>query len=113
MSRPAQPPGNDPKDSEGDLTDEQIRGLLKAAEQHLRASPTSSSSRRTQAMKPFKLQHTNIDKPYIQNVGHVARVDPSRMLDKSQREPAGRSLIPKGPTKLDKVSVVEVQLDMD
>ncbi|MCJ1375534.1 hypothetical protein MMC20_006771 [Loxospora ochrophaea] len=97
-----------PQDDDG-LTDEEIKKLLKDAEDRLRACPPSSAAvasrplltrgtAATPSAKLTKLHIGNIAQPYVASRGGIARADATRLLDDRERQLAGKFQNVEDPT---------------
>lgn len=104
MSASSQNSGNIVQAGNEDLTDEQIDALLKEAEQRLTAAASSFSPPPIHSLVPFTPKHPAFSRPYIRTISQIAHVDPSRMVDKKQREVSARSVASKPAAKKREVS---------
>jgi len=73
-----------------ELSDEQIQALLKKAEARLRERASSAAKDVSTLPKFPRLNVGEIAQPYVRTNGDVARVDPSKLLGKRERDLANK-----------------------
>ncbi|KAI4215915.1 MAG: hypothetical protein LQ351_001903 [Letrouitia transgressa] len=99
MSASSQDSGDTVQAGDEDLTEEQIDALLGEAEQRLTAAGSSFSPPSIHSIARLKPKHPAFSRPYLWTINQIAHVDPSRMVDKKQREVSARSVAPKPAAK--------------